>query len=408
MKKKVLFLILDGISDEQSVEKTALEVAYKSNLDMIAKNSLCGCIENRLGGHPDSGISNFVLLGYPKEEYPGRGYLEALGAGLEPVPGSVYVRGNFITVKEVVDDPMKTGTFKPRLMIVDRRAGRDTSGLFEMSKDIKEFFLDGVRVDFYKSLGHRGVLVMNSVNISPEVSDSDPGYVEKPFVQEIRAKKPSPEATKTAAALNKFQEQTYKILKDHPGNKYRETPANFILLRGASSYKYIKSFKYSFGFDAACVAASPVIKGIGKAIEMEIPDVSGATGDLKTNLRDKTMAALDMLNKHDFVVLHILGFDVAAHDKDNNKKRFFIEKVDREVFRRILEYCNFEKTVLVVASDHPTSTKTGGHLAGFMPFLIFTKDVEANGIENFNEKSCKVGPVIQIEDFMEEVIRYIQ
>ena len=402
MKKKVLFLILDGISDEQDVGKTALEAAYKPNIDMIAKNSLCGLIENYLGSHPDSGISNFVLLGYPKEEYPGRGYLEALGTGLEPVPGSVYVRANFATVKEVVSDPLKTGTFKPNLLIVDRRAGRDNSGLFEMSKDIKEFFLEGVRVDFYKSLAHRGVLVMNSVNISPEVSDSDPGYVEKPFVQEIRAKKPSSEATKTAAALNKFQEQTYKILKDHPGNKYREAPANFILLRGASSYKY------SFGLDASCVAASPVIKGIGKAMEMEIPDVSGATGDLKTNLRDKTMAALDMLNKHDFVVLHILGFDVAAHDKDNNKKRLFIEKVDREVFRRILEYCNFEKTVLVVASDHLTSTKTGGHMSGFMPFLIFTKDVEANGIEKFNEKSCKVGPVIQIEDFMEEVIRYIQ
>jgi len=408
MKKKVLFLILDGISDEQNVENTALEVAYKPNLDMIAKNGLCGCIENHLGDHPDSGISNFVLLGYPVEEYPGRGYLEALGAGLEPVPGSVYVRGNFITVEEVVDDPLKTGTFKPRLKIIDRRAGRDTSGLFEMSKDIKEFFLDGVRVDFYKSLAHRGVVVMNSVNISPEVTDSDPGYVLNPHVQEIRAKKPDPEAVKTAAALNKFQEETYKILKDHPGNKYREIPANFILLRGASTYKYIKSFKYSFGLDAGCVAASPVIKGIGKAMEMEVPDVSGATGDLKTNLRDKTMAALDLLNRQDFVILHILGFDVAAHDKDNNKKRFFIEKVDREVFRRILEYCNFEKTILVVASDHPTSTKSGGHVAGFMPFLIFTKGVEPSGITNFNEKDCKSGPVIHIQEFMEEVIRYIQ
>ena len=405
MKKKMLFLILDGIADD--IEKTALELAYKHNLDLIAKNSLCGLIENRLDEYPDSGISNFVLLGYPREEYPGRGYLEAFGAGLEPVPGSVYVRANFASVKEIMSDEMKTGTFRTNLLITDRRGGRDSSGLLEMSKDIKEFFLDGVRIDFYKSLGHRGVIVMNSVDISPEVSDSDPGYVKDPRVLEVRALTTDNKAAKTAAALNKFEKETYKILKNHPANKYRKIPANYILLRGASSYKYIKSFKYSLGLDAACVASSPVIKGIAKAMEMEVPDVPGATADLKTNLREKTMKALDLLNKYDFIVLHILGFDVAAHDKDNNAKRFFIEKVDREVFRRLLEYCNFEKTVLVVASDHPTSTKTGGHFAGFMPFLIFTKGVKANGVENFNEKSCKVGPVINIEDFMEEVLQYI-
>lgn len=407
MKKKVLFLILDGISDEQDVQKTALELAFKPNLDLIAKNSLCGLIENREGKHPDSGISNFVLLGFPKEEYPGRGYLEALGMGLEPVPGSVYVRANFATVREVMQDEMKTGTFTRDLIIVDRRAGRDTSGLFEMSKDIKEFFLDGVRIDFYKSIGHRGVIVMNSVNISPEVTDSDPGYVDKAYVREVRPTITGNEAAKTAAALNKFEEETYKILKNHPSNKYRKVPANFILLRGASSYKYIKNFKYSFGLDAACVAGSPVIKGIARAMEMHTPDISGATADLKTNLMEKTMKALDLLNKYDFVVLHILGFDICAHDKDKNSKRFFIEKVDREVFRRLLEYCNFEKTILVVASDHPTSTKTGGHIQGFMPFLIFTKGVEGNGVENFNEKDCKVGPVINIEDFMEKVLQYI-
>jgi len=404
MHKKVLFVILDGIAD--LTEKTPLQLASKPNLDVLTKNGFAGLIENKEGHHPDSSLSTFVLLGYSKEDYPGRGYIEALGIGLRPTPGSVYLRANFATVKEVMHNELKTGTFNPHLIVVDRRAGRDKTGLFEMSKDIKEFFLDGVRIDFYKSLGHRGVVVLNSMNISPNVSDSDP-RIEGKEVEEIKPLTNDDLAGKTAAALNKFELETYKILKEHPENRYRSIPANFILLRGASSYRYIKSFKDGFGLNGACVAASPAVKGIARALEMEVVEISGTTADFKTNLTDKVLKALDLLNKYDFVILHILGCDAVSHDKKFDLKRLFIEKIDREVFRRILEYTDFDKTMLVVASDHVTSVKTGMHMPGFMPFLIFTKGIQSNNIERFDEESCKQGPIVNIEDFMEEVIKFV-
>jgi 2,3-bisphosphoglycerate-independent phosphoglycerate mutase len=404
MQKKVLFIILDAIADD--LGETPLHLAVKPNLDLITKNGFAGLIENKEGHHPDSGISNFVLLGYDKDEYPGRGYLDALGINLKPTPGSVYIRANFATVKEVISDELKTGTFEPSLVVTDRRAGRDSSGLFEMAKDIKEFFLDGVRIDFYKSLGHRGVIVLNSVAISPNVSDSDP-EIEGKKVEEIKPLSNDNEAAKTAAALNKFSKEVYNILKNHPANRYRSVPANYLLLRGASCYRYVKSFKDNFGLKGACVAASPVIKGIARAFEMDVFDVSGATADLKTDLGAKTLKALDILNKYDFVVLHILGCDVAAHDKKPNLKRMFIEKIDREVFRRTFEYVDFSKTLLAVASDHLTSSKTGMHMPGFMPFVIYTKGIESNHIQKFDEVSCKQGPVVNIEDFMEEVLKFV-
>lgn len=403
MHKKVLFVILDGISD--NIEKTPLMMASKPNLDMLTKNGFAGLIENREGKHPDSGISNFVLLGYPKEEYPGRGYLEALGMNLKITPGSVYVRANFATVKEVVEDKFKTGNYEPRLIVTDRRAGRDASGLFEMSKTIKEFFLDGVRIDFYKSLGHRGVAVLNSVDVCGDVTDSDPG-IEGKEVLDVRPLRDENDAFKTAAALNKFSKEVYKILKNHPSNKYRKVPANYILLRGASCYQYVKSFKDRFGLNGACVAASPVIKGIARAMEIYVEDVSGATADLKTDLKAKVLKALDLLNKYDFVILHILGCDITSHDKNPRLGSMFIEKIDREAFKRILEYTDFDKTLLVVCSDHPTSSKTGEHTQGFMPFLFYTNGIESNKIEKLDEKSCKEGKIVNIEDFMEEVLEF--
>jgi 2,3-bisphosphoglycerate-independent phosphoglycerate mutase len=404
MSKKVLFVILDGIADD--TETTPLMMASKPNIDMLAKNGFSGLIENREGSHPDSGISNFVLLGYPKEEYPGRGYLEALGINLRITPGSVYVRANFATVKEIMEDRFKMGNYQPRLVVVDKRAGRDSSGLFEMSKAIKEFFLDGVRIDFYKSLAHRGVVALNSVEVCPDVSDSDPG-IEGKDVLDVKPLKDENNAFKTAAALNKFSKEVYNILKEHPSNKYRKIPANYVLLRDASCYKYVKSFKDRFGLNGACVAASPVIKGIARAMDIHVEEVPGATADLKTDLKAKVLKALEMLNSYDFVVLHILGCDITSHDKNPKLGSMFIEKIDREVFKRILEYTNFEKTLLVVCSDHPTSSKTGEHIQGFIPFLFYTSGIESNNIEKLDEKSCKQGPLINIEDFMEETLKYV-
>ncbi len=405
MRKKILFVILDGVADDSDM--TPLMMASKPNMDLLTKNGFAGLIENREGEHPDSGISNFVLLGCEKEEYPGRGYLEALGINMRIIPSSVYVRANFATVKEVVHDQYGTGDYKPHLIVVDRRAGRDSSGLLEMSKSIKEFFLDGVKIDFFKSVGHRGVVVVNSVDVCSEVSNSDP-EVEGKEVLEIKALRADDKVFKTASALNKFSKEVYRILKDHPSNKYRKVPANYILLRDASTYKYVRSFKDRFGLNAACVAASPVIKGIARALDIHVEEVSGATADLKTDLKAKVLKALDLLNTYDFVVLHILGCDITSHDKNPKLGSVFIERIDREVFGKILEYTNFDKTTLVVCSDHPTSSKTGQHTQGIMPFSIYTRGIKPNDIVGFDEKNCKLGPLIDIEDFMEEVLKYEQ
>lgn len=401
MPKKILFVILDGVGDIS--QRTALKEANKPKLDYLAENSYCGLINNSISKHPGSGISIFILLGYPKSEYPGRGYIEARGIGLEPIPDAVYLRANFATVMEKIENKQKTGEYKPELIVKDRRAGRDVSGLKEMSEDIKSLMIDGVKVSFHKSLGHRGVVALTSVGMSPDITGSDP-MEEGKKVLEIEAT--SPDAEKTAASLNKWEEKTYDILKNHPMNEKREFPANYILLRGIGQYRHIKPFKENYGLDGAVVAAAPVVKGLGRIFEMEIINVLGATGDLKSNLAEKTLAALEILKKKDFVLLHMKGTDVAAHDKNFVLRRKIIEKIDDSVFKRILEYVDFEKTLLIVTSDHLTSIETGQHLSGSYPFLAYTKGIEKNSVKKFDEESCKNGPTINISEFMEKVLSF--
>ncbi|MCD6477130.1 MAG: hypothetical protein J7K26_03150 [Candidatus Aenigmarchaeota archaeon] len=403
MKKKILFVILDGAGDGLR-PGTTLERAFKPVLDSFTKNGFAGLIENKLLDHPDSGVSIFNLFGYKKDDYPGRGYLDAMGIGLPQLKDTVYMRGNYATVEEIVAEKAEN-QYETRLKLVDRRAGRDTNGLREITQDIKEINIEGIKVKLFKSVAHRCVLMISNIDISPNVSDSNCQVGE--IVPKIKPLDNDTASIRTASILNKWSDEVYKIMKSHSANKYRKIPANYILLRGASIWKLEKPFEEKFSLKGAVIAASPVVRGIGRHLEMGVIDVSGATGDKNTNLKNKVLAALDALHSYDYVVLHILSPDIYAHDKDINGKIANIEKIDREVFARIKEYVDFSKTILVVTSDHVTNPENGMHEPGMFPFVIYTLGINPNNVEKYAEEACKLGPVIQIEDFMEQLIEYI-
>jgi 2,3-bisphosphoglycerate-independent phosphoglycerate mutase len=416
--KKILLVILDGIGEPLNGElPSSLEQADLTLLNWLARNGHTGLMENNLGERPDlgpdSGISTWCLLGYDKEEYPGRGWLDALGAGLKPKDGEVCLRANFSTVEEVPGAHMgmipgvsKTA-MKPTLKVVDRRAGRSSEGLHELAESIAKVNIEGMWVRFYRSLGHRGVALISSSDASPFVSDSDPG-ITGAEVPEIKPTVNDDKSVHTASTLNKWGWDIYNTLRFHPSNKHRPMPANFILLRDASIPKVIEHpFQDKHGLKAACIAASPVVRGMACALEMALVDVPGATGDLRTNLRDKTLRALDLLRTHDMVVLHILGTDVAGHDKNRREKVGFLTKVDKEVFGRIREYIDFKKNILVVASDHNTDVATGLHVAGKFPYAIYTDGIKPTGASAFNERAAMAtGIDNNIEDLMELVMQF--
>ncbi len=396
--KKVLFVILDGAGD--GMEKgTSLEVAHKPVLDEFTKNGLAGLIDNKSGKHPDSGISTWQLFGYPIDRYPGRGYLDAMGVDLPPRPNTLYIRANFATVEKKMKKAAE-GQFEYKYIVVDRRAGRDETGLKEIAKDIAEMNIEGFNIKFHKSVAHRGILMLSNVNASPYVTDTDTGIVGE-AIEKISATRPDAKSKQTAEVLNKWLHESIRIMENHPVNKQRIMPANYLLLRGASFWNTEKPFSEVHGLKGAVVAKSPVVRGIGKHLEMDVIDVMGATADMKTDLKAKAMAAIEALRDHDFVLLHILAPDIAGHDKIVRTKAGIIEKIDREVFARIEEYVDFDRTVLCVTSDHITSVFTGNHEAGKFPFVVYTRGIEANKVNAYYEMECKKGPSIDIGELME-------
>jgi len=373
---KILFVIIDGAADEGT--STPLMTAKMPNLDLLAQNSLCGLWEGPKAppGYNVRSLSELgtmQLFGYTARESPGRGYFEALGLNMKPDKRAVYVRANFATVGE-------------NLKIIDRRAGRDERGLDELAK-LLNMKLDDVQIKFQRSYGHRGVLVLKPLKgkLSADVSDSDMG-LEMP--QKIRALKPDTASKRTVDILNEFAIQAHARLASSTINNLRKLPANYILLRGAGQHRPIDTFSKRWGMSACCIAASNVVKGISRYISMKIIEVKGATGKTDTDLGAKMKSAIEALKRYEFVVLHIKGTDTAAHDKNPKLKRTFLERIDREIGAWLLHLRNIN---IAVATDHATSSKSGEHIFGPVPFMLYSPRGLVGRIGRFDERGCLTG-----------------
>ena len=380
--KKFLLVILDGAAEKCTTHgvrqsaASALAAAKKPNLDMLAANSNCGLwsgphaprADQHTGFNPRSmsSLATLEILGYSYKDEPGRGYLEALGIGLKPSKNSLYIRGNFASVKGK--------------KIIDRRAGRDETGMnalvSEINKKIRS--INGIKIRLYRAFGHRLVLVLAGSGLSKYISDGDYGS----NAEKIKPLHPS--AKKTASILNEFLNKSRDILSSHKVNKKRKIPANFILLRSAGAQQKVKSFQQKFSMKACSISGVSIIRGTSRYLGIDVIGVPSS--QVEDDLELRAAKAVDALEKYDFVVLHINGADTYAHNRDFNGKVKYIEKIDREVFSRIIKLRHIN---IVVISDHITNSKTGEHMFGPVPFLVYSPDEDNGEQHKFDEKNCE-------------------
>ncbi|MCK9308276.1 MAG: phosphoglycerate mutase, partial [Methanoculleus sp.] len=166
--QKVLFLVLDGISDrpcEALDGLTPLAAARTPVLDRIAGEGVCGIMDTIAPGiRPGSDTSHLALLGYPpREYYTGRGPLEAEGTGISMTAGMIGFRCNFATVD--ADG-----------LVIDRRAGRisRTEPLSEAIRDGVDLSGLGLGFEFKSGAGHRAALALTGEGLGDKVSSNDP------------------------------------------------------------------------------------------------------------------------------------------------------------------------------------------------------------------------------------------
>ena len=384
-----LLLVIDGLADEPHVEldgQTPLQAANLPVLRRLAGSGAVGLLHTapEVGTIPDTAVGLTTLLTLGDWGRPlGRGLLEALGRGLTLHPSSIVFRGNLATVDE-------TGR------IVDRRAGRIRTGAADLVADLHEVVLPGgVTGRVHAGHEHRVVVALQGPGLSPAVANTDPGGggVGAPCIA-ARAIDETPEAARTAEALNHLLDLAARHLAGHPINAARaaagEPEANRILTRGAAAASQVASIPLSKR-TSAVVSACPTVLGVGRLAGMSPATADGMTGNLDTDLDLKFATARGLLREHAFVTVHFKGTDIAAHDRKPLAKRDFLSAIDEALGRFIDASGELADTLrIVVAGDHGTSSTTGRHLADPVPLLIATWDGDAEPAP-FDEVSAARG-----------------
>lgn len=369
--------------------KTPLAVANIPNLNKLAGIGAVG-LQNALsvGVYPTSEEAHLALFGYdPKNDLPGRGFLEGLGIGLSFTKKQLVLRVDFGTVDE-------------GLRVIDSRAGN--------IKSVKSFcdYLGEQKIGpftfkIYPALAHRAILVIEGEAVSKEirehstiVSDTDP-HKAKNHRGGNKVLKPEPiddcvESKMTADALWEYQLLTHKVLNNYIENKVRKRsgllPANFLLTRGAGFRIAVESFQERYGLNAACIAGAPLYKGIGKYLGMDVVPVRGATGGIDTDVQAKVKTSLERLKSgYDFVFMHLKGADVVAEEEgDYYKKIAFLERSDK-AFSQLLSF----NGIICITGDHATPCILKDHSEDPVPIIIVGG--ESDTVAGFNEAEAVRG-----------------
>lgn len=117
---------------------------------------------------------------------------------------------------------------------------------------------------------------------------------------------------------------------------------------------------------AAVVCGTNVIKGIAKALNMQLITCGKMTGDVDTDLEEKLSAALKAAREYPFVLLHIGGCDEASHRMNIAQKEQFLMEIDRVILSALLR----TNHTIEVVSDHGANPATGKHMGGKQPLFL--------------------------------------
>jgi 2,3-bisphosphoglycerate-independent phosphoglycerate mutase len=382
---KYLVLLCDGMADypvEELGNKTPMECAEKPNMDKLAKKSKVGLVKTVADGlKPGSDVANLSVLGYdPMVCYTGRSPLEAGSIGIDMKDTDISFRCNLVTVSDEEKYEDKT--------LVDYCA--DDISTAE-AKELIEFLakeFDNEEFRLYSGVSYRHCLIWNNGTL-------DLGTLTPPHDITGRKVTEYVPTHENAQKLYEMMKKSYDLLKDHPVNKAREEkglrPANSMWFWGEGKRAALEPFKEKFGVKGSMISAVDLLKGIGKFSEMNVVSVEGATGYIDTNFEGKANAAInEFKNGSELVYVHVEAPDECGHRNEVQNKVKSIGLIDKLILDPVLSYLEStgEDFKILICPDHPTPLCLKTHTNDAVPFMIYHKNGEVEGVDTFNEKTA--------------------
>lgn len=359
--------------------ETPLSCAETPTMDVLAKVSRLGMVQTIPEGMaPGSDTANLSVLGYhPHKYYTGRSPLEALSIGVDMKDTDVVYRCNLVTLSE------EEVPYDQQIMI-DHSAD-------EIGTEEAEILLEAVvsklkekEYSFYRGTSYRHCMVWEK----GEVFELTPPH--DILTRTITDYLPE------CSALRKMQEESYRILKNHPLNLARKkkglNPANSFWFWGAGTKPSLDSFEEIYHKKGVMISAVDLLKGLAAGAGMDRILVDGANGGLHTNYEGKADACLKALTKdgYDFAYVHVEAPDEMGHQGSTQKKIQAIQYLDQRLIRRIKEGLESagEDYRMLILPDHPTPLAVRTHVSEPVPYLLYDSRKPEEHTWHYNEKEA--------------------
>ena len=408
MPKKCILILLDGIGDRSHAQlgyQTPLQAARTPSLDRMAVLGSNGLYHAWAQGQAlSSEDAHFAMFGYERSEFPGRGALEALGAGINLASRDVAVLAHVASVREsdgclVLDEGMPWSSDEEAETVI---------------REIGEFETNGVHIRFTRTKGLSGIITLSG-DVAPHVTDTDP-IREGRALSEI---KPCLEysadraARNTAAALKAYLLWVYRRLQSLPLNRSRTErgmrPINALVTQRAGCLKPVPPFRERYGLRGLSISSGIVYGGLSAYLGLDFRNAVDS-GDPAGDIADSLMAAREALVKYDFIHVHTKYADEAGHARDPLLKKEVIEALDRGIASVIEPLMNNPELLLIVTADH--STPSSGsliHSGETVPLLMYGEGVRRDEVQRFDEVSAAAGALgsVRGKEFMYLVLNHL-
>lgn len=366
---KYVVIIGDGMADwplESLGGKTPLMTAHKPYMDMMARDGFCGKVLTIPDGYPSgSDVACMSIFGYsPAKYYTGRAPIEASGMGIEMGEHDVAFRCNLVYL-DIHPDKTFMG---------DYSGGHITTEEAHILIQSVSKELGNQEFVFYPGVSYRHVMLWKDGIWEMETTPPH-DITGKEILDHLPA-------GKGADRLISLMVDSRRILEGHPLNRRREKtskhPANAIWLWGQGKKAQLPLFNENHGLTGATVTAVDLVKGISRLVGFDTPAVEGATGYLDTNYRAKALKAIELLEDHDIVYIHVEAPDEASHEGNVEEKIKAIENIDRDVVGSVYESVGDSVKFLII-TDHATPIALKTHYATPVPFAIYEKNKKVGG-----------------------------
>lgn len=379
--------MLDGLGDRSCKIlncKTPLEAARTPNLDRLATIGSNGLFHaTRAGQCLPSETAHYMIFGYDLKNFPGRGLLEAVGAGVPFESDDVLILGHFASVT------WQNGT---AMLALGRNDLRETSDkLGELFDLVPVHECRGIRFRLQR-IGLNNAIIVASGDVSPFITDSDPVVCNRPMglVCPVPGNPEPEQSRRMADAMNEYLLFWHDTLaKNHVGAE-GEPCANFMATQRSGRRVVQTPFHKIWGMRGMMIASSPVYAGLAAELGIEFKRVSDGP-DPGKDMRDRIHMALADTS-HEFIHVHTKTPDEAGHFDDPELKMRVIEKLDSGFEELANAAEERDDLLVVVAADHSTAAvSTMVHTGEPVPVLMAGENVRRDAVRRFDEISAAAG-----------------